>query len=360
MRRSRRSRGTHRRRGAAPRGLPRRSRRSSRPKRGSSRKRPAITRASIAKALMPAFRVQHVTTGQATTGQVKAHNLTVYGTPSTGFYGLTEFRYIDYEDMTNLRTAYMENMGNYLLQGLAPATVVGLNDWSRYRLKTRCSSRVANTTGTTIVVDFLRFKCLKQMLTNGTGAGFPGPRATGANADVTQAGGSPLMLAQQMYNSQAPLGLAPGGDVRQLDVPFWTQPDFRRYYKLVGKSNVTLAHGQSTEFKWSLPTVSWSLAELLELSIGGTAFYVADRTYFVVWRVRGALGAVTETANTTATTSIATCVMATSREYTIKHTPVYGDIRKKTYAFDWPQSGTQAWVNNEFGQGTVTQPEMTG
>lgn len=306
---------------------------------------------------MPAFKVTHVTTGQVTTGQVKAHNLAVYSTPQTGFYGLTEFRYIDYADMDALTTAYQNTMGNVLLQSLAPASAVGTNDWSRYRLKARCSSRVANTTGTAIVVDFLRFKTLKNMVTNTVG--FPGPRAALANADATAPGGSPLFLAQTMYNSQAPFDLALGGDVRQLDIPFWTQPDFRRFYKLVGKSTVSLSHGQAVEFKWSLPTVTWSRAELLELLGTTNASYVGNRTYFVVWRVRGALGAVLETANTTATTAIATAVVATSREYTVKHTPVFGDVRKKTYALDWPQSGTQAWVSNEYGQGTVVQADNT-
>lgn len=345
------------------RGSPRRHRRSSRKGSKPSRRGSHLTRSQIVKALMPKMHTRLVTTGQITTGQVLGSALVVAGTASTGLYGLTEFRFHNLADLIALKNNYDATMGNQLLQSLALSSTTGSNDWSRYRLKTRCTSRVSNTTGTTITVDFLRFKTLRNMVDNlNIHAGvFPPIRAGAANPDAIF-GGSPVVLAQDMYNKQAPADLTVGGDIRSLDEDFWKQRDFRRFYKLIGKSSVTMSHGQSVEFKWALPSISWSLFELNELisNVAAVAgMYIADKTFFTVWRIRGALGALTATGNTQATTAISTAIIATDRAYSITHTPVLGDVTKKFVNNDWVQQGTQVFVNNEYGTGATLAPMTT-
>lgn len=309
---------------------------------------------------MPSIVSRHVTTGQVTTGVTVAHNLAASGTASTGLYGLTEFKFLDVADLSSIITSFDQDMGGSMLQGLSTMAVGIANDMSKYHIKTMCTSRASNTTGTTVTLEFMRFKTLKNLTSNGTiGGPFPPQRLSGIQPGGMQPGGSPLYFAQNEYNVSGPIGptYAQGGNVAHLDTHFWQQPVFKRFYKLIGRSAVTLSHGQSVEFKWKLPAVSISRFELAEYPATGD--YIADKTFFTVWRVRGALGAVTATANTSASTSISTCVMATDRKYFVRHTPIFGDRVRKHIIGDWPQSGTQVFINNEFGTGAVLAAATT-
>lgn len=298
----------------------------------------------IMKAFMPTEKLRQVTTGIVTTGQAKPTGLAVVGTASTGMYGMTEFRFLDVTDMQNLKTDYGTAMG-----GTAPLALqspISL-DFSRFRIATSCLSRCANTTGTTVVVDFLRFR-VKRNLEPATVFPTSVPLAT------TSYAGSPLVMAQALLLSQQAFDGVKPPDIRDLDFEFWKTPLFSRFYKLLGHSACTLSHGQSVEFKWSLPSVSFSNLELIEQKLA-TGEYINNKTCFTVWRVRGALGATAQTAATAASTSIAAVAIATTRTYTIRGTPVQGDVRRAYYSSEWPRSATQVWVNNEYGTGAMAQ-----
>lgn len=336
----------------------RRSRRTSRKRRASSRRRaPALTRAAIGRALMPAMVTQEVTTAQVTSGFVR--NISggfTQGAASTGKYGLAQFEFFNYNSLVALRNLYMTSIAPTGLQAMITAATPNANDRSRFYLKSKFKSHLANTSGTTVIVDFLRFKTLRNMVPDASLTA----RRVAATAPANVVGGSPLNISQMLFNSNGPADQSVGGYTEQLDQDFWRQAEFGRYYKLVGKSSVSLTHGQSVEFAWGLPTVSFSMEELNQIAGNGTGNeYIGGKTYFTVWRIRGALGAILENANTTASTSIATAVVATTREYHLKMVPIQGDVRQRFITAEWPQSATQVWVNNEYGTGLVLQPDNT-
>jgi len=326
--------------------------------RRSSRKRGSrVTQAAIVKSLMPKMTVRNVVTYQVTTGKIlHSGNNTPVGNASTGRYGLFERRYLSAEDLTALKARYNEEVVPAVLQSIR----TGAKSFSRYRCATKCHSRVANTTGTTVVVEFMRFRTLRQINQQAT---WPVQDAVSV---TPQPSGGPLLLAQSlMFQQGGVASTAPTVD--DLDIDFWKTPLFKAFFKLVGHSAVQLAHGQSTEFKWSLPTVSWSDLELYQWDqSSANASSIPNRTYFTVWRIRGALGAINETANIAATTAISTVLVATTRTFTVSGSPIYGNINTRTIdlATDlgdgaWPASTTQVWVNNEYGQGTVVQTDNT-
>jgi len=313
------------------------------------------------KALMPTETVRSVTTANLCTGMIEptAYTGSAIGAPLTGRYGLKEFRFLDGPDLVALAIAYNNDVTNTMLQALRQ----GSTSFQRMYCSTSCVSRVSNVTGTTITVDFFRIKTKRQLAPN---TGWPTQNAAGMG--TAQYEGSPLVLAQNLMFNQGPATVggvsANAPYVADLDVDFWKVPLWSSFYKIVGHSTVSLHHGQSAEFKWKLPKVTWSTLELSEWgNLGVSGGYMPGKTFFTVWRIRGALGALAASGNTGATTAIATAVVATTRTYKIRGAPIHGNIQRKVIdlASDtgdgtWQASGTQVYVNNEFGTGATVQP----
>lgn len=266
-------------------------------------------------------------------------------------YGFTEFRFLDSVDLWALGTTYDQNMS---YTPITSTSLANTTQFSKYHVSTHCISRLANTSGATIYVDFYKIKNKRIMR--------QASQWPSALTDPLQ--GSPIVLSESLTLHGAPSG--PGAYARVVDVDsvFTAAPDWHRFYKVFGHAAFKLEHGQAIEIKWRMPTVSFSKLELAELvgqpdPTSVPAVYIPGRTMFTLWRIRGTVGVTAQTGSSSATTAIATAALTTTRTYTVRHSPVLPSQRTRFFASDFSQSATQVWTNNQYGTGTVLQSETT-
>lgn len=311
---------------------------------------------------MPNWSSRQVTTNTMVTGVIGPALLANVLTASTGRYGLQEFVFLPTQDLTTIMASYSLDTQVVQARNFAGGAggSSGSNDMSRYIIKTHCHSRLANTTGTTIIVDFL---CFATRVDLAQASAWP----TSFTGDYC---GSPLTVAQQCFWNTVDQGSDPQFSVEQLDIKFWYAPQFRRFYRLVRHHTFTLEHGQNTEFIWKLPTVTISPFELkMRTAVNDVAGvptyqpkYLKGKTFFTCWRIRGALGSVSHplVAGNTASTAISSAVLSTTRQYHVKAFPSINPVTKlNEIGGGYPASGTQVWVNNEYGTGSILQPAST-
>lgn len=335
------------------------------------------------RALIPPLTLRKVTGNTITTGVFQSYayvgTAQVFGAAITGAYGMNEYSWLNAGELSALLTTAFSrpDLHKGILGGTigSDAGAAEAMSTAKVHIRTQCHSRLANTTGTGIVVDLFIFKARKSLLRGPTMSAIQNLIAsiptTGAwpTTLTLSAGGYPVELAQMLWLYSTPEGANPA-EVNQMP-PIWSDIDFnftyaplfKRFYKQVGFKSFNMSHGQSIEFRWRLPPVSCSAFELWEASNFGANGsnandnVVANKTFFTVWRIRGAVGATASTdLDATSTTAMATANITTTRMYHIRGEPNSFMAPGRVFQSTFPFSTTQVATINEYGTGNIVNP----